>query len=242
MAWYFTAFDGNQVANTLIPKVNGGTTATQNGITISGLSVLANGNVMANVSATCLATNTTFSISVTDNFNKIATATLTVNIIPGPSITTQPLSKNACDATQTTFPIVVAGLGQTYQWKFSTDNGTTFNNVPNASPYSGTTSDTLRVLPNSTLNGYKYKCLITGACSNVETNIVTLNVQTGLLTLSGNVVGGTIQAYNATQINSVQNMPATTQIEYNAGKTMLLSPGFQANSQSFFRASIIGCN
>jgi hypothetical protein len=60
--------------------------------------------------------------------------------------------------------------------------------------------------------------------------------------LSGNIATGTIQAYNATQINSVQNMPATTQIEYNAGKTMLLSPGFQADSQSFFRASIIGCN
>jgi hypothetical protein len=81
-----------------------------------------------------------------------------------------------------------------------------------------------------------------GACSNVETNIVTLNIQTGLLTLSGNIATGTIQAYNATQINSVQNMPATTQIEYNVGKTMLLSPCFQASSQSFFRATITGCN
>jgi hypothetical protein len=237
-----TVFDGNQVANTLIPRINGGMTATLNGVTISNLSVNANGNVMADVAATCGATNTTFSISVTDIFNKTATATLTINIISGPNITTEPTNKATCDATSITIPIVVTGLGLTYQWKISIDGGATYNNVLNNSTYSGATTDALNILASSAISGYKYKCAITGACSNIETNVATLSVQTAPVTLSGNVAGGTNQLYNSTQISSTQTLSATSRIEYRAGKSIVLSSGFLANNQSVFQANIIGCN
>ncbi|WP_435356490.1 FG-GAP-like repeat-containing protein [Emticicia sp. SJ17W-69] len=235
-----TAFDGNQVANTLIPKVNGATSATQNGITIANLSVNANGNIIADVSANCSATNTTFSISVTDNFNKTSTSTLTVNIINGPSITTSPTDKATCDATQIFFPVFASGLGLNYQWKVSTDNGVTFNNVSNTLPYNGVTTDTLKIVANATLNNYKYKCLVIGACSTVETNVVTLNVQNAPITLNGNIAGVT-QVYNATTINSTQSIGAISQIEYRAGKSIILNSGFLADSQSVFKANIVGC-
>ncbi len=237
-----TAFDGNQVPNTLIPRVNGAITATQNGVTVSNLSVNANGNVMADVVATCGATSTTFSISVTDIFNKTSTATLTVNIISGPNITLQPTNKSTCDATQISYTTTVTGVGFSYQWKVSSDGGATFGNVTNNAIYSGATTDVLTVLANAALSGNKYKCFISGTCSNAETNIVTLTVQAAPITLSGNVLGGTNQIYPSTQINSTQNLAATSRIEYRAGKSIVLNAGFSADAQSIFQANIVGCN
>ncbi|WP_197491719.1 MULTISPECIES: FG-GAP-like repeat-containing protein [Emticicia] len=236
-----TAFDGNQTVNTLIAKVNGTTSATQNGITISNLSVNSNGEIMADVAASCSATNTTFSISVTDNFNKTSTATLSINIVSGPIISTPPTNKTTCDATQINIPIAVTGLGLTYQWQFSSDSGQTYNNVPNTTPYTGISSDNLIILANAALNNYKYKCLITGACSAIETNAITLSVQSSPITLGGNVSGGTTQVYHATQVTSTQKLAATSQIEYRAGKSITLNSGFSADSQSIFIANIIGC-
>lgn len=235
-------FDGNQAANTLLVSVNGGSTATQNGITISNITINANGNVIADVATTCTATNTTFSFTVTDNFNKTSTASLTINVLAGPTITTQPTNKATCDATTITFPIVVTGVGFSYQWQVSTDGGATFNNISNGVIYTGATSDTLKVLANSALNAYKYKCSISSACANLETNTVTLTIQAAPIVLSGTVNGGTVQTYNSTQINSTQNIAATSQIEYKAGKAIILNAGFTANSQSVFKADIIGCN
>jgi hypothetical protein len=236
-----TAFDGNQTANTLIPKVNGATTATVNGITISNLAVATNGNVTANISATCGATNSTFSISVTDNFNRIATATLTITIIPGPTITTQPTNKNGCDATPLNIPIVVAGLGLTYQWQVSTNGGGTFNNLTNIAPYTGVTSNTLNILTNATLNNNQYRCQITGACGSPTSNAITLTVQNLPISLTGTVPTGTVQLYPSTQINSTQAISATSQIEYQAGKLIDLMPGFTTNLPNVFKATIVGC-
>jgi hypothetical protein len=236
-----TAFDGNQAANTLIPQINSGNSAIVNGVSISNLTINPDGNIMADVSAICSATNATFSVSVTDNFNKISTATLSINIISGPIITSQPTSQSTCDATQISFPVVVTGLGLTYQWQVSTNNGSTFSDLLNSATYAGATSDTLKVLSNSTLNGYKYKCLITGACSNTQSNIVTLNVQNPAITLSGVVPNGTVQVYNSSQINSTQKISQTSQIEYRSGKSIVLTNGFFADSQSVFKANIVGC-
>ena len=74
-----------QAANTLTSAVssdgtNFGTSATLNGVTISNVAVAANGNVTADLSATCAATNANFTVRITNNQSQSATASLTINV------------------------------------------------------------------------------------------------------------------------------------------------------------------
>ncbi|MEQ1643361.1 MAG: FG-GAP-like repeat-containing protein, partial [Pyrinomonadaceae bacterium] len=82
-----TAADGEQAPNTLGITVNGGASATVNGVTVSGLSIAAGGAVTANVVAACGATTATFTLVVTDAQGATGTGTLTVNITPNTSPT-----------------------------------------------------------------------------------------------------------------------------------------------------------
>ncbi len=76
-----TVNDADQPANTLAVNVNGGSSATVNGVTVSGITVNAAGQVSATVGASCGASNASFTLRVTDSFGAFATATLTVNVL-----------------------------------------------------------------------------------------------------------------------------------------------------------------
>ncbi len=76
-----TATDPDQPVNTLGITINGNpTTATSNGVTVSGVTINANGSVTANVSTTCAAATATFNLVVTDNQTATGTGTLTVTV------------------------------------------------------------------------------------------------------------------------------------------------------------------
>jgi HYR domain/FG-GAP-like repeat/FG-GAP repeat len=56
--------------------------ASGSGVTLSGISIDASGNVTANVAASCAAMTSTFTLQVTDSGSLSATATLTVTVTP----------------------------------------------------------------------------------------------------------------------------------------------------------------
>jgi hypothetical protein len=71
--------------------------ASQNGVTVSGIAVSPTGNVTATVAATCAATNASFTLKVADNSGGSATATLNVTVSdPPPTLNcpTQPVTAN----------------------------------------------------------------------------------------------------------------------------------------------------
>ncbi len=74
--------DADQAEETLAVTVDGGASATVDGVTVSGIGVDASGNVTANVVANCTATNATFTLTVTDANAASANSTLTVNVTP----------------------------------------------------------------------------------------------------------------------------------------------------------------
>lgn len=81
-----------------------------------------------------------------------------------PSVTTQPNSTTICAGGNASFGIAATGDGLTYQWQV--DNGTGFTNVTNAPPYSTTTTATLTITgATAGLDGYKYKCVVSGTCT-----------------------------------------------------------------------------
>ncbi|MBL0336020.1 MAG: T9SS type A sorting domain-containing protein [Chitinophagaceae bacterium] len=104
-------------------------------------------------------------------------AILTVNA--GPAVTGQPANQTICAGSNTSFTMTASGSGVLYQWQFSTDGGTSFNNVTNTGVYSGAATATLNITGGTlAMNGYQYRCAISNAsCTTpILTNVAILTV------------------------------------------------------------------
>jgi hypothetical protein len=84
--------DSDQEANTLIVTVNGGASATVNGVRISNITVDAMGMVKADVAVRCGAMNANFTLEVSDSLGETATDTLVVMVTDttAPTLTLKP--------------------------------------------------------------------------------------------------------------------------------------------------------
>ncbi len=100
-------------------------------------------------------------------------ATLTVNAKP--VVTSNPVSVTQCEGINASFTVSATGYNLSYQWQVNTGSG--WNNLPLAG-YSGQLGTTLNVLaPPVSMNGYQYRCVVTGGCSPVATSgTATLNL------------------------------------------------------------------
>ncbi|XZF12489.1 PKD domain-containing protein [Chitinophagaceae bacterium MMS25-I14] len=101
-------------------------------------------------------------------------AVLTVNKLP--RITHNPADTTICQNGVAAFAAAATGTGITYQWQVNAGSG--FSNVTGA-PYAGVTTDTLKIvsIPVS-MQGYKYRCIISGICATDTTNIANLRIDT----------------------------------------------------------------
>ncbi|MBS1811295.1 MAG: hypothetical protein JST84_24235 [Acidobacteria bacterium] len=160
-----TVSDANEAANTLSALINGSSNATVNGVTISGLSIDASGNLTAIVAAACGATNASFILRVIDSCQSSTEATLTVTVDPNlPAVTTQPQSQTACAGLPVSFTATIAGAGLSYQWR---KDGT---------PIAGATSSTLSIAAATAADAGSYDLVASTACGSVTTNAATLTI------------------------------------------------------------------
>ncbi|MEI8278852.1 MAG: T9SS type A sorting domain-containing protein [Bacteroidota bacterium] len=106
-------------------------------------------------------------------------AELNVNTLP--AVTTQPISKSVCANGNTSFSLAATGTGITYQWMV--DQGSGFNPLSNTGIYNGVTSNILTITGAlQSMNGYHYKCVISGTCTPPATsNSVLLTVNPNLV-------------------------------------------------------------
>jgi len=72
--------DAEDAENTLSVMVDGISSSTTNGVTVSGIGVSAAGALTANIAATCGASNASFTLRVSDSGGKTADATLNVTV------------------------------------------------------------------------------------------------------------------------------------------------------------------
>ena len=206
--------DADQALNTLTVTVEGGTSATVNGVTVSGLSVSAAGVVIANVVANCTATTANFMLTVTDNAAATATATLTVTVTPNtaPTLTysnqtlTTGGSLNVNPATGpsdngTVSNIVVQDPG-TYTGTINVNSSTGVIALSNAKP-SGTHTITIRITDNCNVTT-DASFTLTLNCPTIAVNPASLpNGTIGAnynqtITASG---GATPYSFTATNLN-----------------------------------------
>jgi PKD repeat protein len=97
-----------------------------------------------------------------------------------PEITVHPANKTICEDDGTSFAVEAGKTtAPAYQWEVSTDNGSTWNNVPGIAPYSGTTTSTLEISnATSVMHLYQYRVVISGTCTPPVTSspaILTVN-------------------------------------------------------------------
>ena len=87
-----TVSDNEDPPTSLTVTVDGGSSSTVNGVTVSGVAIDNSGHVTADVVASCSASNATFTLRVTDTGGLHSDGTLTVNVTPSnaPVITLKP--------------------------------------------------------------------------------------------------------------------------------------------------------
>ncbi len=124
----------------------------------------------------------TYTASYTSPNNCASSASVTINVNQLPSIVTQPVAfaNPVCPGFTINYSVTAAGTGITYQWQVSTDNGNTWTDLTTNALYANTTTNTLTIFSvPTTINNYRYRCVVTGTCAPPAiSNSVTLVVAT----------------------------------------------------------------
>lgn len=138
-------------------------------------------------------------------------AMLTVNGIP-PTITTEPITQTVTAGAYFNFSVVVSGTPTpTVRWQLSTD-GSTWNDIPEGSPYSDTTRDKLNISGATlAMNGYRYRAVATNSAGTVTSNTATLTVNGIAPSITTQPSGKTVTSGgNASFTAGVGGTPAPT--------------------------------
>jgi hypothetical protein len=169
-----TVLDAEDAENNLTVTVNGLLSATTNGVTINNLTVNAAGQVRADLSVTCTATNASFTLTVTDSLGATANATLNVTVPANtaPTVGNYPNSTVVTGGTLTITPDVPP-----------TDNTTVASVTATATPnsftgiFSGNTSSGGVTVTNANPAGsYTITVTLTDNCGATTTRSFMLMV------------------------------------------------------------------
>ena len=133
---------------------NNGTVTIENGGTLNGSDTI----------------NNTGTINVEDG-GKLEGTPTTGTVVYAPTITTQPAGQEVTVGQTAEFTLAATGENLSYQWQYSNDNGTNWNDITGATGSSYTTDAvTLE------MNNYQYQCMVSNSAGSVTSDPVTLTV------------------------------------------------------------------
>ncbi|NTW32975.1 MAG: hypothetical protein HGB12_10165 [Bacteroidetes bacterium] len=188
-------------ANTAIVYFSG--TATSGNLTVMGTNACGNGTVSADYA---IAVNST-----------------------APNIIDQPVSASTCLGSGAIYYTVTASGGLTYQWQ---EYISSWNNLANAGIYSNVNTATLTITnPPLSMNGYKYRCIVSGTCTNTTTD--------GLATLTVNSIPSVTNTSTATICSGTSpNITLTSSVSSNFTWTIGTVTGSISGASSSSGAAI----
>lgn len=110
--------------------------------------------------------------------------TVAVSVQPAAVITGSPSNVNTCTGANISFT-ASATNAVSYQWQENSGSG--FVALANVAPYSGVTTAVLNISPVSAgMNGYQYRCAVTGSCASpVTSNAATLTIPASVTLSAG---------------------------------------------------------
>ena len=106
--------------------------------------------------------------------------TATVTAAPAPVITAQPEGLARFVGETASFSVSASGSGLSYRWQCSSDEGKTWRNVTDKNE--GWNGPKLSVTVKDSLNGYQYRCVVTGNGQSVNSEAARLSVQAQIVT------------------------------------------------------------
>jgi hypothetical protein len=106
------------------------------------------------------------------------------------SVTSATGNLTLCSGIDTVFTATANVPAAEYQWKVSTNGGSSYSNLSDNSTYFGAQSPRLNITNISTaLNGYVYECVVTNNCASATSSPATLTInQTPSAPLAGDIV------------------------------------------------------
>jgi len=151
-------------------------------------------------------------------FSTFTNGNVTVN--QPPSITVHPINKSIHSGGSTSFSISAVGTALSYAWQVSTNGGSVWTNLTNVSPYSGVNLSALTINPTAiSMNGYQYRCVVTGTCSpvvNSDAALLTVT-QAAITTIAGSISnscsGNLDIPVNVTNCNNVGSISLVLQFD-----------------------------
>jgi hypothetical protein len=225
-----TAVDPDQPVNTLGITINGNpTTASSNGVTVSGVTITPSGAVTANISTTCAATSATFTLVVTDNENATGTGTLTVNMQPNqPPMLTYANQTVMAGTTPAFLPM--AGPSDNGAIASLSLQGVTPNNsglTVSVNPATGQVQVTGATL----IGSYAVAIGLTDNCGATATATLTVNVVCPTISVNPSSLPGT--AINTSYSQIISASPAGGNYSF-AVTSGLLPAGLTLNANGSF--------
>lgn len=99
------------------------------------------------------------------------------SVSPTAPTITDPQSELSCNAGNAWFSVNATGdPSPTYQWSVSTNGGSTWSNITDVAPYSGSHTNVLSITaPTIGMNGYKYRCTATNMGGSATSAAATLS-------------------------------------------------------------------
>ncbi len=153
----------------------------------SGFADIANTGVYTNANTSTL--NITGALASMNNYTyrcviggtctpSVTSTVVSLTVRTLPTVTTQPSNVTLCAGATATFTIAATGSGISYQWQENQGSG--WANVSNGGVYFNAQTATLSIVPtNAGLNGYQYRCVVSGLCTPAAiSNAATLTVNT----------------------------------------------------------------
>ncbi|MCB0696057.1 MAG: T9SS type A sorting domain-containing protein [Chitinophagaceae bacterium] len=110
---------------------------------------------------------------VTGTCNIASTNTLLLNVNALPAVVTDPIDETTCSGNDAFFDVSATGTNLTYQWQVSYNSGN-WANLTNTGGYVNVTTPNMKVTTSQSLNGTKYRCVVSGACTPPDTSASAL--------------------------------------------------------------------
>jgi hypothetical protein len=148
-----------------------------------------------------------------------------------PEINSAPANQTAPEGTAVTFSVSATGTGLIYNWQESNNGGNSWYYLTETAPYSGTNTTTLHINPvNQTMNGYLYRCIVSGTCPAAVTsdsallNVIPPVIITSAADISNSCTGNITVPVSVTECNNV----AAISLALNYDSSKLIYEGYQA--------------
>jgi gliding motility-associated-like protein len=120
--------------------------------------------------------NTTYKVTVNDGFNTTPESTVPVVVNNQIAVLQQP-EDTLLPPGETAIFEVQSSQTKSYQWQVSTDGGNVWTDLADDAVYSGCTTSQLTINPaDETMNGWLFRCLLTGDCDPVNSDEALLTV------------------------------------------------------------------